>query len=38
MTEPILVAPDFDKKKRIKIDALDYVIGGMLSMECEDRR
>jgi len=31
------VVPDFDKKMRIEIDASDYMIGGMLSMECEDR-
>ena len=37
ITEPILVVPDFDKM-RIEIDASDYMIGGMLSMECEDRR
>ena len=37
ITEPILVVPDFDKM-RIEIDASEYMIGGMLSMECEDRR
>jgi len=36
--EPILVAPDLDKKIRIEMDVLDYVIEGVLSMECEDRR
>ena len=35
--EPVLAAPDIDKKMRIEVDALDYVTGGVLSMECEDR-
>ena len=34
--EPVLAAPDLDKKMRMKVNASDYVIGGMLSMECED--
>ena len=34
--EPVLVAPDIDKKMRIEVDASDYVTGGVLSMECED--
>ena len=32
----MLVAPDLDKKMRIKVDALDYAIGGVLSMEEEE--
>jgi len=32
----VLAAPDLDKKMRIEVDASDYAIGGMLSMECED--
>jgi len=34
--KPVLAAPDIDKKMRIEVDASDYVIGGVLSMECED--
>jgi len=34
--EPVLAAPDIDKKMRMEVDALDYAIGGVLSMECED--
>jgi len=34
--EPVLAAPDIDKKMRIEVDALDYVTGGVLSMECRD--
>ncbi len=34
--EPVLVAPDLDKKMRMEVDTLDYAMGGMLSMECED--
>ena len=36
--EPVLAAPDLDKKIRIKVDALDYAIGGVLSIECKDGR
>jgi len=35
--EPVLAAPDIDKKMRMEVDALDYATGGVLSMECEDR-
>ena len=34
--ELVLAAPDLDKKMRIKVNMSDYVIGGVLSMECED--
>jgi len=34
--EPVLTAPDIDKKMRMEVDALDYATGGVLSMECED--
>ena len=34
--EPVLAAPDLDKKMRIEVDALDYVIRGVLSMEYKD--
>ena len=34
--EPVLAAPDIDKKMRIEVDASDYAIEGVLSMECED--
>jgi len=37
--EPVLVAPDLDKKMRMEVDALYYVIEGYyLSMECENRK
>ena len=36
MEEPVLAAPDLDKKMRIKVDASDYAIGGVLSMEEEE--
>ena len=32
----MLVAPDIDKKMRIEVDASDYVMGGVLLMECRD--
>jgi len=35
--EPVLAAPDIDKKMRMEVDASDYVIRGVLLMECEDR-
>ena len=34
--EPVLAAPDLDKKMRMEVDASDYVTGGILSMECRD--
>ena len=36
--ELVLVAPDLDKKMRMKVDASDYVTGGVLSMEDENER
>jgi len=35
--ELVLAAPDLDNKKmRIEVDALDYMTGGVLSMDCKD--
>jgi len=34
--ELVLAAPDLDKKMRMEVNALDYVMGGVLSMECND--
>ena len=34
--EPVLAAPDINKKMRMEVDVLDYATGGVLSMECED--
>ena len=34
--EPVLAALDIDKKMRMEVDASDYAMGGVLSMECED--
>ena len=34
----MLVTPDLDKKMRMEVDASDYIIEGVLSMECEDGR
>ena len=36
--ELVLVAPDLDKKMRMEVDVSDYATGGVLSMECEDKR
>ena len=35
--EPVLAAPDIDKKMRMEVDASDYATGGVLSIECGDR-
>ena len=35
--ELVLVALDLDKKMRMEVNALDYAMGGVLSMECKDR-
>jgi len=34
--EPVLAALDIDKKMRMEVDASDYAMGGVLSMECKD--
>ena len=34
--ELVLVALDLDKKMRMEVNTSDYMIGGVLSMECED--
>ena len=34
--EPVLAAPDIDKKMRMEVDASDYAMGGVLSMEYGD--
>ena len=36
--ELVLAAPDLDKKIRMEVDASDYAIGGVLSIEYEDGR
>ena len=38
MKEPVLAAPDLDKKMRVKVDVLDYAIGEVLLMECKDSK
>ena len=38
MTEPVLVTPDLDKEMRVEADASDFVMGGVLSMKCENER
>ena len=35
--EPVLAAPDLDKKMRMEVDASDYAIEGVLLMEGKDR-
>ena len=37
-TEPVLVTLDLDKEMRIKADASDFVMGGVLSMKYEDEK
>ena len=34
--ELVLAAPDINKKMRMEVDASDYAMGGVLSMECKD--
>jgi len=36
--EPVLAAPDLDKKMRMEVDMSYYAMGEVLSMECEDRK
>jgi len=34
----VLATPDLDKKIRMEVDASDYTMGEVLSMECKDGR
>jgi len=34
--EPVLAAPDIDKKMRMEVDVSDYAMGGVLLMKCGD--
>ena len=34
--EPVLAAPNLDKKMRMEVDTSDYATGGVLSMEGKD--
>jgi len=36
--EPVLAAPDLDKKIRMKVDISDYATEEVLSMECKDEK
>jgi len=38
ITQPVLVAPDLDKEMRVEADMLEYIIGGVLSIKCEDEK
>jgi len=38
MKELVLAVLDLNKKIRMEVDVLDYVIEGVLSMECKDGR
>ena len=37
MQEPVLAASDLNKKMRMEVDASDYMMGGMLSIEEEEK-
>ena len=36
--ELVLAALDLDKKMRLEVDALDYTMGGVLSIKYEDEK
>ena len=36
--ELVLAVPDLDKKMKMEVDASDYMMEGILFMECEDGR
>ena len=38
MTELVLVTPDLDKEMRVKADVSDFVMGGVLSIKCKDKK
>ena len=37
-TEPVLVTPDLDREMRVEVNALDFIMGGVLSMKCKDEK
>ena len=37
-TESVLVTPNLDKEMRVEADMLDFAMGGVLSMKCEDEK
>ena len=38
MTEPILAILNIDREIRVEVDALDYAMGGVLLIKCEDSK
>ena len=36
--EPVLVIPDLDKEMRVEVDVLDFAMGEVLSMKCENEK
>jgi len=36
--EPVLVTSDLNKEIREKVDVLDFAIGGVLLIKCEDEK
>jgi len=34
----VLAASDLDKRMRMEVNTSDYAVGGVLSIECEDRK
>ena len=38
MMEPVLVTPDLDREIRVEADALDFAMGGVLSMRYENEK
>ena len=36
--EPVLVTPGLDREMRVKADASDFAIRGVLSIKCEDKK
>ena len=38
MTKPVLITINLDKEIRVKADASDFVIRGILSIKCEDKK
>ena len=38
MTELVLMTPDLNREMRVETDVSDFIIGGVLSMKCEDEK
>ena len=36
--KPVLVTPNLDREIRVKVNTLDFTMGGILLIKCEDEK